>query len=439
MSAFSHNARSLALRALSLVDAGRPVQSVFQFLNLSRLSSAERRLLSDLVYGCLRAELRIHFLLSRVLPSPENLPRGFLHILELAVYAMLFQEKVPDYAAISTAVAQARRLFGMRLAGVANAALRKLQGFGDLLFSLDFYCDEAVAGGDSHIALSRFYSLPPWLVSFWFDVYGPAAALAIIKRSFARPWTGLRLNPAHPSALRLQAALLSLCEDHAVPLSPWGFAVAPHHSPSRVCGETLHHWQDAGALAFQSAGSQIILEKLGVYDWEGPVWDACAGYGGKASALRERGIRVCLCTDISLQRLAALAARFGRRCELPTVLADCRCPPVASFRGHILLDAPCSGLGILARRPDIRRARPDAASLSGYAVLQKLLLQRLAGLLQPGFELAYITCTLAPPENEGMIQSCLAADASLRLVRQWQTPHEHPWLEGMFGAILRKD
>ena len=102
----------------------------------------------------------------------------------------------------------------------------------------------------------------------------------------------------------------------------------------------------------------------------------------------------------------------------------------------MLVDAPCSGLGVLARRPDIRR-RPQQQAVD-HELLQHKILERLVGLLQPGCELAYITCTLRVQENKKQIGRLMRDHTDLRLCSQWQTPNEHPWLEGMFGAVLRK-
>lgn len=85
-----------------------------------------------------------------------------------------------------------------------------------------------------------------------------------------------------------------------------------------------------------------------------------------------------------------------------------------------------------------RVGRAGAAARYPLADLQSRLLDRLGGLLQPGRELAYITCTLNPAENEQAVARLLRARPELALLRQWQTPHAHPWLEGMYGAVLRR-
>ena len=221
----------------------------------------------------------------------------------------------------------------------------------------------------------------------------------------------------------------------------WGVAFAPGQTPAAVQGEALARLLEQGALSQQAAASQEVMAALGLEDWLGrgwPVWDACAGYGGKSVQLLEQGGDVRLCTDRSFSRLRQVPGHCRRLgLALPHLaLADASRPPVARWQGGIIADVPCSGLGVLARRPDLRR-RPWTA-LAEHADLQRAILKALAARLEPGAELAYITCTLHPLENEQAVDWLLAEDSGLERLVQWQTPHDHPWLEGMFAARLRR-
>ncbi len=283
--------------------------------------------------------------------------------------------------------------------------------------------------------MGLFYSLPLWIMGHWYKYYGQDAALQLVRRSFERPWSAVRVNAQHSDAAPLREALLA---SGGEAVGQWGIAFAPGAQPSAACGKTLHVLQSEGALSYQSAGSQLVLEELGLYDWDKPVWDVCAGFGGKTVALLERGIAVPLATDRSMQRLAGLpgqCARLGLVC--PSVaLADAVKPPLEHWDGHLVVDAPCSGLGVLARRPDIRRRPPQEAAV--HESLQQAILASLAARMQPESQMAYITCTLRPNENERQIERLVRESGGLQVLRQWQTPHDHPWLEGMFGALLVK-
>lgn len=435
--------RTSALAALLLVEAGRNAQEALARVlrpgpDGNGLAAPDRHLCSELVYGCLRTEIRIAHILGKVLPNPQNLPRPLLLLLHQAVYALLFQERVPDHAAVHSAVALADRLFGRKLAGVVNGALRSVQRLGKDVLLPEFYASKHKGRAQTHwAALCRYYSLPVWLGDLWLNAYGRTAALALMRRSFQRPWSAVRVNARHSSAQALRAALLA-CEG-SVAVGEWGVAFAPGAVPEAALGQSIALWQEQGGLSFQSAGSQLVLHELGLARWQGPVWDACAGYGGKSAALLERGVNVALSSDCAFARLRHLP-ELCRRLRLPVpgvCLADAGKPPLARWPGPILVDAPCSGLGVLARRPDIRRAdRRGPQQLAQLADLQLRLLLALASCLVPGQELAYLTCTLNPQENEQLVARLLRMRPELQATRQWQTPHEHPWLEGMYGALL---
>ncbi|WP_394026823.1 transcription antitermination factor NusB [Desulfovibrio falkowii] len=512
----SCNGRTAALRALLLVDDGLSAQQALASVldapvahgasgnsrekshtaNAGRcqgLSAQDRALCTELVYGCLRTELRLNFLLGRVLPRPQGLPRPMQILLALAVYGLLFQDKVPSHAVVYEAVEQARALFGQGLARVANGALRSLQRMGEEPAQPSFYAGQSgvkkyrhgAGGTDSFLGKCIFYSIPLWIGELWRSAYGDEAALRLMQRSFERPWAALRINARHTDGAALHAVLaapqaegrasaiaglsgaatesgateqdsLQYHTDIAervdknennegqgnghkpVAIGQWGLAFAPGTMPREALGLDLRQWLARGALSWQSAGSQQALLALGLDRWHEPVWDACAGYGGKSTALMEWGVPVSLCTDRSFARLRGLptqCATLGLPVP-PHCLADAIRPPVGQWPGHILVDAPCSGLGVMGRRPDIRRREPQ--HLAELEVLQQNMLRVLADILQPGRELAYITCTLNPAENERAVDQLLENNSDLTIERQWQTGHSHPWLEGMFGAVLRK-
>ncbi|MDE5832700.1 MAG: antitermination protein NusB, partial [Desulfovibrio sp.] len=192
-----------------------------------------------------------------------------------------------------------------------------------------------------------------------------------------------------------------------------------------------------GVFSFPAAGSQMAIRELGLRDWREPVWDCCAGAGGKTLALLDAGVPVTLASDPSPSRPRAMLAEC-RRLKIAApglVRASALAPPLTVWRGNILADVPCSGSGVLARRPDLRLKKPDIAA---FARLQLGILESCASLLQPGKELAYITCSRNPAENEELAARFLKKHPEMEQTRSWQTPVEHPWLEGMGGVVLRK-
>lgn len=228
------------------------------------------------------------------MPRPGGLPRPLRHILALGVYGLLLQDRTPPHAVLHEAVEQARTLYGPRLAGLTNGALRSVQRLGEAPRHEDFYRQGAA---DPLGALALFCAAPDWLARLWARAYGEADAACCCGVPAAAPGVDCGSMPAALEGAALLTALRAL--PGAAAVGDWGVALGPGELPESVMDRPLAHWQAQGALSFQSAGSQRVLAALDLYALEGPVWDMCAGYGGKTAALLERGVAVGLCTDSS--------------------------------------------------------------------------------------------------------------------------------------------
>lgn len=459
----SPDARALAVDALYAVERGAVAQAALS-ATLARLDARRdvdpahvarvKARCTELVYGVLRADMRLCHIRDRFLPHPGSLPLQMRLCLLLALYELYFLDAVPDHAAVCWAVDFARARFGTRLGRVVNAVLRNAQRLGDAPLAPDFY-----ASGDALAAWALYHAQPLWLASLWEQHYGREAALALLWRSFAPPYACMRLNVRHPDALRLDEALctfggMRLCVGAPVPAEPLpvgrfpfqAFAFPPGGAPDALCGQALCQWHDLGVFSWQAAGSLIALAaaELGGGASSPALWDACAGQGGKALALAELGAPLVVCSDIHAGRLRQLQ-RTARRLGLPVtggagirvLRASAERPPLAAWDGDILLDVPCSGLGTLARRPDIKRRR-SMADIAALARTQFALVRAVWPLLRPGRALVYMTCTLTPDENMLQVQRVVREFQDARLAVEWQTPHTHPWLEGMYVARLEK-
>lgn len=483
---------ALSVRALCLLDArhaaGCTVQAALQTVFSAAVpegagkggsgddsgpDARDRALASELTYGALRYERRLGCVLGRCVRKPHDLPLPLRRILQAGTYALLFLERVPHHAVLHTAVQLAGKLYGPRLGGLVNAALRAVQRLGDAPRGRAFYdapeagdffaekSRDGTAGQGSEespfAAAARFYGLPSALAA-WLaeEAEGrPERVEALFRRSARRPWNGWRINASRAGAETLRALLCDAMPadrprgdgagdvpGNPCPVGDWGVALPPGQQ-AEAGGRSLRQLEADGLLSAQAAGSQMALAALGLGDWlrEGRViWDACAGQGGKGLALAEQGGRLVLCTDTSRARLARIAGECERlHLPLPLLaLADARRPIIRpeSWRGGIIADVPCSGLGVLARRPDIRR-RP-LEEMRQLAAVQAAILRGLTACLAPGGELAYLTCTLRREENEAQVEALLRDRPDMTCLAVWKTPWDHPWLEGMFGARLRR-
>jgi 16S rRNA (cytosine967-C5)-methyltransferase len=279
-------------------------------------------------------------------------------------------------------------------------------------------------------------SLPAWLADRWIERFGAAAAIDRARSLLLPPPVALRLNPRRPEA-----------EARA---SESGLRLHGLTVPGAYRGEggDLVGLAAEGLLYVQDEGSQLVARLAA---GKGRILDACAAPGGKATALADsRSDIVVTAAEPDARRratLARLCARWGAP-NLHVVGANALHPPFGrgTFDG-VLLDAPCSGLGTLARHPDIRW-RTQAADLPRHAALQGRLLRSLADLVRPGGLLVYATCSSEPEENEEIVGAFLkeSADFALAPLPAWAAGFaEGPFArsgardgDSFFAALLRR-
>ncbi|MDR3174952.1 MAG: hypothetical protein LBU06_00220 [Desulfovibrio sp.] len=458
--------RAAALQALfRVVHEGADSQVALDAALASpNLAPVDGRLCTELLYGTLRRFLSLRAVIRNFLDRPENIPREMELTLILSLYEMAFLRS-PHHAAVGWAVSHIRNRFGRVMGGVGNAVLRKAQRSvpgcrpdSERRGSLQLSSPETDPGAGA--------DLPDWMTRMWRENYGEDVSLALARAACLEPPAGLRLNRAAEGWEDLRLELLAACghsnervgrhmderaEEHAHVLT---FFVPLPAAARRAVKQ--------GRASRQSAAAAEVLNFFSPGDWPRPIWDCCAGRGGKTLSLLEQGVAVRLASDISSRRLDGLAldyARLGLSVPCPLLLrldlselrpdagdrsegeADGRPDGVSGvfpeLFGTILLDAPCSGLGTLSRRPEIRlrRSPEDVEKLAG---LQSLMLKNLWPRLMPGGRLIYITCTVSPAENEGQIAAFLASNPDALLGREFRTPFTSPLREFFYGAQLEK-
>jgi 16S rRNA (cytosine967-C5)-methyltransferase len=379
-------AREAALDVLRAVARGRTASDALDRGAARLHDERDRALLNELVLGSLRRRGRLDHVIASLSERPlEKLQPAVLDVLRLGVYQLLFLRVAP-HAAVSESVELARAA-EPRAAGFVNAILRRLQRDGPP--------PEPDPAVDPVGWMSTAGSLPRWLAERWNAGLGPEAALARTRAALEPAPTYLRLNPRIPdAAARLAAA------DVALDPTPVPEAFLARGGP-------LGRFMEEGVVYVQDAGSQLVARLATV---EGLWLDACAAPGGKALLMADgaaAGARI-VAAEASRGRLALLtrlAARWGATGLLP-VAADALRPPFRRPFDGILLDAPCSGLGTLARNPDIRW-RVTPAELARHAERQRAMLESLAPLVRPGGQLIYATCSLEPEETHGVIDAFL--------------------------------
>jgi 16S rRNA (cytosine967-C5)-methyltransferase len=375
-------ARRLAHRVL--LDMERTRETLGDRLaraDVEALPARERGLLHELVLGTLRRRGGVDHALAPLCNRPlADLDPEARAALRLGAYQLLHL-RVPAHAAVSESVDLARSA-ARGAAGLVNAVLRRLAREG-----APPVADRAA---DPLGWLASEGSLPRWLAERWLTRLGREAAVRRAEALLSPPATAFRLNPRVADALaRVEAA---------------GVAPRPLPVPGawEATAETLTPLARDGVVYVQDLGSQLVCHAAAA---RGLILDACAAPGGKSTLLADLSPDgVVVAAEASPRRLRSLA-RLARRWGSPNlrlVGADARRPPFRGGLDAVLLDAPCSGLGTLARRPDLRW-RSSLTELGRQSERQRELLKRLAEVVRPGGRLVYSVCSLEPEECEEVV------------------------------------
>nr|WP_325212254.1 16S rRNA (cytosine(967)-C(5))-methyltransferase RsmB [uncultured Oscillibacter sp.] len=359
--------------------------------HLKGLSPADAGLCSRIVYGVIQNETLLDFYLSQFCSQKlDRLQPPLADVLRIGAYQILFLDRVPDSAAVHTSVELARSAGRGQAAGLVNAVLRRL-------------CREkgalpAIPDRDEAKYLSIRYSHPKWLVKRLLALLGREGAEAFLANSNNQPSAAAQVNTCRCSAE--EAAKVLESEGVRTAAHPW----LPDCLFLLGTGdlERLQAFQN-GMIYIQDPAARLAVLAAELRP-ESRVLDVCAAPGGKsfaaAIAMGDRGeIVSCDLHENKLKRIQEGAARLDLT-SIRTEAADGR-----DFRKEwkdtfdlVLVDAPCSGLGILRKKPDIRRKKAD--SLFPLPVVQSAILENAARYVRPGGTLLYSTCTILPEENE---------------------------------------
>jgi 16S rRNA (cytosine967-C5)-methyltransferase len=388
-------ARRLALAVLEQVDQGRgTLAEALATEEVEALEGRERAFLHELVLGTLRRRGWLDHVLGRLSARPlDKASPSIRNVLRLGAQQLLFL-RVAAHAAVSESVALARGA-EPRAAGFVNAILRRLQREGPP--------PEPDPTADPVAWLTTAGSLPQWLAERWLARVGAETAVARARRLLLPPPTSFRFNPRVDGASKRAAAAGLTWEETGVP----GALELTGGQPGPLARDGVLYIQDLGSQAVARLAARSA----------GTVLDACAAPGGKAlllaDALGDSGRVVA--ADASPRRLRVLVRlreRWGA-VRLLALGADARRPPFARPFDAVLADAPCTGLGTLARHPDIRwRVGPAEPARQGAR--QAEILEALAPLVRPGGRLVYATCSVEDEENEAVVGPFLQAHPEFR-------------------------
>lgn len=398
-------ARDAALDTLLRVEQ----EGAYSNLELNRtlqeaeLSKADAGLATELVYGTIQRRLTLDYWLARyVARGLDKLQLWVLLLLRMSLYQMVYLDRVPVHAAVSEAVEIAKRRGHPGIAGMVNGVLRAAaRGRAELTLPEDDAMPPA-----ARLALKHSY--PEWLAARWIEAFGEPEAEAIMAAGNEPPKSSIRVNRLRNGRRSVMERLAEEGRDASPsPLSPAGVVVTRGGNLADTIGYRDGDWtvqDESSMLVAEAAAPEPGMQVL----------DCCAAPGGKATHLAELmgDVGTVWANDIHPHKerlIADQAARLGLS-AVRTEVGDAAELPRRHSPGSmdiVLLDAPCSGFGVIRRKPEIKWTK-HPNDVDEIAAIQHRLLDAAAELVKPGGLLVYSTCTIERRENEEQIMRFLA-------------------------------
>ena len=394
-------------------------------LRESRLENADRAFASAVFYGVLDRRITIDFVLSKFIKTPLKRVAFFtLEVLRSAVYQIMFMDKVPDSAAVNEAVKLIKSSKESRNAGFANAVLRNI-----------LRNEITLPDGNDPYSLSVRYSCPEWIINSFITDYGAETAEEILKESLKPAPVIIRVNTLKTDTKTLKTEL----EKRGIP------AQTAETENALILKKGIDaadfDLYKSGFFYAEDVSSQTAVSVLNPKKGE-RVLDMCAAPGGKSftmALLMENAGEIISC-DLYEQRVGLIksgAERLGIDIIKPMTADACVYNEDFGVFDCILCDVPCSGLGVLRRKPDIKY-KPE----SDFTELQKLqyrILENAARYLKKGGRILYSTCTLRREENEKLVNSFIMEyNGFHKMYEHTYFPHIDK-TDGFYCALLTKE
>ncbi|MDK7118479.1 16S rRNA (cytosine(967)-C(5))-methyltransferase RsmB [Streptococcus oralis] len=395
-------ARSLALAVLEdvLVNQAYSNIALNKHLKGSQLSVADKGLVTEIVYGTVARKLTLEWYLSHFIQDRDKLDNWLYILLLLSAYQLRYLDKIPNHAVVNEAVelAKARKKGSEKL---VNAVLRRIlrEGWPDI---------DSIKRKNKRDSIA--YSLPVWLVSKLKEEYGEERAQAIFESLLVRNKASIRVTD-----LSRKEEIKAVLEATDSPLAATGLVKEQGHFAG-------HDLFSEGAITIQDESSQLVAPTLDLQGDE-QVLDACAAPGGKtahmASYLTSGRVMALDLYNHKLDLIQENAERLGVADRVQTQKLDAR--KVHEFFGQdsfdkILVDAPCSGIGLLRRKPDIKYNK-ETADFTSLQEIQLEILGSVCQTLRKGGIITYSTCTIVSEENFQVVEAFLESHPEFEQVK----------------------
>lgn len=369
------------------------------------LPDVDKGLLTEIVHGVLRWQNRLDWVLNGF--SHGNFAKSEINVkntLRVALYQILFLDRIPHPAAVNEGVEFIKRIRGEKPAGLVNAVLRNIiRNIEGIRYPPP--ADDLVQ------YLSVYYSHPHWMVKRWLNRFGEEDVKKLLTAGNERPTLSLRINKLKGEP----GQFLHQLEQQGIPYT------GSSHVDYFVKVKSLSRIGDMGLFRggmFTIQDESAALPCLLLSPKPGErVLDLCSAPGGKttniAEIMKNEGEVVAIDKyEVKLNQVRASCERLGLR-NVTFLAADSSTLEIEPA-DRVLLDAPCSGLGVLAKKPDIKWKR-DVSDLMQLTRIQAAMIDNAARLVKPGVVLVYSTCTMEPEENQDIVKGFLARHPDFHL------------------------
>ncbi len=402
------NEREIAMKAIYDVEFNGAYSNMAlkKALSDKDLPRQDRAFITSLVYGVIGKRITLDYVIGKFSKlKPKKISKFILIILRMGIYQIMFMDKVPESAAVNESVKLAKRYGHGASAGFVNGILRNVSK------------TEIEYPSDAEEYLSVKYSFPPYLCKKWTEDFGCEFTEELLKGFTKEPKLNIRPNTLKTTAEDLMGKLaekgvkVRIKDDYIV---SEGFDIAG----DSLYREGFYTVQDAAAMN----AAKILAPKEGE-----TVIDMCAAPGGKtthmAELMKNKGkIYAFDVYEHKIELIKRNAARLGVTIIDASISDGCVFDEkYREAADKILCDVPCSGFGIIRRKPEIKQNRED---ISGLPAIQRKILENASKYLKKNGEIAYSTCTIEKEENEAVTGGFLADNGNFeKLYEKTFYPH----------------
>ena len=424
------NNRKTAYQTLLDVEAKKAYSNIALNHKIAVNKPGTPAFVRELVYGVLERKLTLDYYIDELLKEGiDSLKMPEITILRMGIYQLGYMDKVPEYAAISESVELAKKYCKGR-AGLINGVLREFQ-------NKKIYITLPTRDEDEIRYLSIKYSYAPWIIELWLKYYNKQFVEKLLAAGNETPPMTVRAN-----WLKIRK------EDLKKVLAERGFEV----EDGKICQNALNvkgsklldtEMYNYGLFTPQDESSMLVSEKIGVKQGD-LVMDVCAAPGGKTTAIAERmnNTGKIIASDIYRRKLDIVdkeAKRLGiTNIETRSWDATRVDSTLVKRADRVLVDAPCSGLGVIRRKPEIKyKEQTDEMLLLPQK--QLAILSASSSYVKPGGTLVYSTCTINPDENEKVVDAFLKKNRDFEKVERTLLLPNVNGTDGFFICVMKRD